>query len=123
MIDVSDLTRDGGRIRGNPGLDQLPIDQLQPIIVLFLGGFWHGEVEPLGAVELGLDEAGSEDAATEVDDLVGGDVVVVEGLLVLEDLAGQGIDPEVLVDELSALAETAVGELGDAGGEGDVVNR
>jgi hypothetical protein len=84
------------------------------MIVEFLGGLWHREVESLSAVELDLDESRRQDASTEIDDVVRADLVFVKGLLALEDLAGGRVDPDVVLDELAAARDAAVGELDHA---------
>jgi hypothetical protein len=40
-------------------------------------------------------------------------VQLIEGLLILEDLSGQGVNPEILFHQTRAAHQAAVGELGD----------
>ena len=47
----------------------------------------------MGAIELNVDETGRQNAAAEVNNLIWGQVKAVEGLLILEDLAGQRVNP------------------------------
>ncbi len=73
-----------------------------------------GEVEAVGTVELALDEAGRNDAAAEIDDLVGHDEFIVKGRLAADDLARGRADPDAIPHEGITAEEAAVGELGDA---------
>lgn len=102
------------QVGGYAGAGQALVDESQTRVVLFLGRAGDGEVKALGAVELGVDQARGQDAAAQVDDFIGGQVKLVESLLVFEDLAGQRVNPEILFDQTGPAHEPAVGEFGDA---------
>ena len=67
--------------------------QRSPLSVFPAGALRDGEIEALGAVELGVNEPGSEDAAIQIDDLVGRQMALVEGFLIIQNLTGLGVNP------------------------------
>lgn len=114
MIDLRGGANDGGKVRGNTSTGETMIDHAQTFIVLLLGVAGYGEVKALSAIQLDINEAWGQNATTEIDDLIWREMQLIEGLLVFEDLAGERVDPEVLLDETRAAHQTTVGELGDA---------
>ena len=110
MIDFCSLAGESWEVRGDAGADELFVELLEAFLVDGYVLRDGGEVEAESTVELDIDKARSEDLAFEVDDFVGYDVVVVEDFLFAEDLAGDGADPEVFLDELVAFDEVASGE-------------
>ena len=59
-----------------------------------------GKVESECAVELHINEARTENLAIQIDNLVGNHVVFVEDLLAVKNLACDGADPKIFVNEL-----------------------
>lgn len=106
----------GREVGGDTGAGEALVDHAQAIVIFLRCLLRDGEVEPLRAVQLHVDQPWRENAAAEVDDFIGRQVQAVEDLLVAEDLAGARVDPEILLDQVPALDEAAVGELGDARG-------
>lgn len=80
-------------------MDELFVELFQSFVVSGHVLRDGGEIETKGAVELDIDEAGREDLAAQVDDFIWNDMVVVEYLLAMEDLACDGADPEIFFDE------------------------
>lgn len=113
-------THNRRQIRRHPGPSQPPVHHAQPILIHPPVRLWDGEIKPLRAVQLHIQQTGGQDAAAQIDDLIGAEVQLVEGDLVAEDFAGARVDPEVLFKEVSVVGseEAAVGEFGDAGGCG-----
>lgn len=70
----------------------------------------------MGTIQLDIDHTWGNDTAAEVDDIVGGQVQSIESLLILQDLSGQRVNPEILLDQVQAAHQAAVGELGNARG-------
>lgn len=105
---------DCGQVGGHASASQTLVDEAQTLIVLILGCAGDGEVETLCAVELGVNQTRGQDAAAKINDLIGREMQLIESLLVLEDLAGQRVDPQILFNQTGAPDEAAVGEFGDA---------
>lgn len=116
LVDIALLAGQCRQVGGYAGGDEALVDAQDALGILRDIVRYDGEVETEATVELHVDEAGSNDTATKIDDVVGDELVLVKYFLAVQDLARHGAEPQILVDELVAFDDTAIGKLCDTAG-------
>ena len=112
FVDIWALTCDRGAVGRNAVFNKGFVDELDAFSIGLVVGD-DRKIHSHCAVDLDIDEAGRNDLATEIEDLVRHPKLVIEDLLRIDDDAGLGFNPEISVYQLAIDSKTATGEFNE----------
>ncbi len=114
MIDFTFLARQSRQIRSHPSRNHISVEPRQTFGILCNVLWSNREIKAKSSVELNIDQAWSDNAAFEVNNIIWCCSVFVENFLAIEDSAASLGDPQVFLDNSIVFDKPAVSKLDDA---------